>query len=137
MDYDSRPAVVSPFLEHNRIQCAAMPVPWGISAQSYASTFDQIFKYLMGYAISLSIAYFTLSVRTCPYFPYVTVPTASSTVITKESQAVPHVGLQRNHESNMPHCSSYGCTNKTGKTVSVSCLFVILSIDQRTEQVVQ
>ena len=50
-----KPAVVSLFLEHNRIQCAAMPrtLPhWGMSAQICASTFDQIFKYLKGYAIS-------------------------------------------------------------------------------------
>ena len=47
---------------------------------------------------------------------YVTMSTASSAVITKESQAV------RNHDSNMPHCSSYSCSNSTGKD-SISELF--------------
>ena len=39
---------------------------------------------------------------------------------------VPYVGLQRNRNSNMPHCSSYTCS----KTVLVSCLVVTLWVDQ-------
>ena len=47
---------------------------------------------------------------------YVTVPTAGLAVITKESQEVPYVGLQRNRYTNTPHCpAGLGCTNSTGK----------------------
>ena len=48
---------------------------------------------------------------------YFTESTAGSAVITKEAKAqgVPYVGLQRNRESNMPHCSSHSYSNSTGK----------------------
>ena len=36
------------------------------------------------------------------------------------------VGLQRNLDTNMPHCSSYACSNSTVKDISVRCLFVNL-----------
>ena len=47
-----RLAVDTPFLGVTAHSVRLCPVPWGMSAQRYASTFDQIFKYLMGYAIS-------------------------------------------------------------------------------------
>ena len=34
---------------------------------------------------------------------------------TSGSLKVPYVGLQRNRDSNMPHCSSYACSNSTWK----------------------
>ena len=46
------------------------------------------------------------------------------------SLKLPYVDLQLNRDSNMPHCTSYTCSNSTGKEVSVSCLFVTLWINQ-------
>ena len=75
-----RPAVVSPFLGHNRTQCAAMPCTLGhvhrkiclyIWPNIYISDGICDTKYHpLSTQSALSIACFTLSVRTCPYFPY-------------------------------------------------------------------
>ena len=58
---------------------------------------------------------------------YVTEPTASSTVIRKESQG-PSVGLQRNRDSNMPNCFSNACSNSTEK-YSISELSFLLAFE--------
>jgi len=57
-----------------------------------------------------------------------------SAVIIKESQAIPYVGLQRNRDSNMPHCSSYGCTNSTGKDSTSELYFVSFESTRELKQ---
>ena len=48
---------------------------------------------------------------------------------------VPYVGLEQNHDSNMPHCSSHSCSNCTGKD-SLSELSILLPFDStKTEKV--
>ena len=50
---------------------------------------------------------------------------------------VPYVSLQRNCDNNMPHCSSYACSNSTVKD-SISKLFFCYPLKlTRTETVVQ
>ena len=52
------------------------------------------------------------------------------------SLKVPYVGLQRNLDSNMPHCFSYGCSNSTRK-YSISELSFSLPFEPtRTETVI-
>ena len=67
---------------------------------------------------------------------YVTELTADSAVLTKESQ-VPYDGLQRNRNSNMPHCVSYGCSNNTGKYSIIELSFLLPFESTRIETVVQ
>ena len=62
---------------------------------------------------------------------YVTKSTAGSAIITK-AQAVHYVGLQQNRDSNMPHCSSYGCSNNIGK-YGITALSLLLPFESTKE----